>query len=112
MLVYIIDIYEKIIFNNYSNRQKIWNTSKNVLEQIGLDYCNRKNETCFDYLATIRSFGRNQENQQFSYLRSSKIFSYLGRINIDINRKDLKFMCKSFASSSNCNQSVEISDQF
>lgn len=97
---------------NYSCRQRTWNTSKNVLEQIGLDYCNRKNETCFDYLATIRSFGRNQVNKQFGNLRSSKMFSYLERINIDIGSKDLQCLCNSFLSSSNCNQSVEISDEF
>lgn len=101
------------MFICHSCRQRTWNISKNMLEQIGLDYCNRKNETCFDYLATIRSLGKNQQNSQsFGNLRNSKMFSYLRRINIDIDCKDLEYLCHSFLSDSNSNQSVEMSDQF
>lgn len=110
-LLYYINITTNFIF--HSRRQKIWHTSKDVLEQIGLDYCNRKNETSLDYLATIRSFNKNQQvNQPFGNLRHSKTFSYLKRINIDVDCKDLKFFCESFNSESNCDQEVEISDQF
>lgn len=99
-----------MIFN--SCRQRTWNVSKNVIEQIGLDYCNRKNETCFDYLAAIRSMHRNQQvNQPFLNLRKSKMFSYLRQINIDVDIKDLKYLCNSFHSSSDDPQS-EVSDQF
>lgn len=87
----------------------MWNTSKDILEQIGLDYCNRKNETYYDYMATIRSLGRKQ---QLGNLRHSKLFSYLERININIKKEDIKHMCNSLHSSSNCDQPLEISDQF
>lgn len=70
----------------------MWNISKNILEQIGLDYCNRKNETCFDYMAAIRSLGCNR---QLGNLRHSKMFSYLKRINIDVNCEDMKYFCDS-----------------
>lgn len=96
-----------------SCRQRIWNTSKDILEQIGLDYCNRKNETGYDYLSTIRCMGRNnQENQPFGNLRHSKMFSYLRRINIDVDCSDLRYLCDSLDSSSNRDQPIEISDQF
>jgi len=87
----------------------MWNISKNILEQIGLDYCNRKNETGFDYLAAIRILGLNH---QFGNLRSSKMFSYLRQLNIEVDCNDLKFLCNSLHCNSNFNQSTEISDQF
>lgn len=77
----------------HSDRERMWNISKNILEQIGFDYCNRKNETCFDYMAAIRFLGCNQHQ---SNLRHSKIFSYLKRINIDVNCKDMKYFGNSF----------------
>lgn len=40
------------------------------------------------------------------------MFSYLRRINIDVDCKDLKFFCDSLHSESNCNLELEISDQF
>ena len=101
-----------MFFNSY--RQRTWNASKDVLEQIGLDYCNRKNETSYDYLSTIRLMYRNQQvNQPFINLRNSKIFSYLRHININVDNKDLKYLCNSFHSNSNnCDPQSEISDQF
>lgn len=95
-------------------RQRTWNTSKNVLEQIGLDYCNRKNETGYDYLSTIRSFYRNQQvNQSFVNRRNSKMFSYLRQIDINVDNKDLEYLCDSFHSdSNNYDPQLEISDQF
>jgi len=97
----------------YRHRQRTWNISKNILEQIGLDYCNRKSETCFDYLAAIRSFGRHQHtNQVFGNLRNSKMFSYLRRINIDIDCNDLEYLCESLHSSSICHPPIETTDQF
>ncbi|XP_027838842.2 enhanced level of genomic instability 1 [Aphis gossypii] len=97
-----------------NQRERTWNVSKDVLQQIGLDYCNRKNETSYDYLSTIRSVYRNQHiNQSFVNLRKSKMFSYLRQINIDVDSKDLKYLCDSFHSSSNnCDPQLEISDQF
>ena len=85
-----------------------------MLEQIGLDYCNRKNETCYDYLSTIRSMYKNQQiNQSFVNLRNSKMFSYLRQININVDSKDLKYLCDSFHSdSNNYDPQLEISDQF
>lgn len=101
------------IYTSYSHRLRMWNTSRNILEQIGLDYCNRKNETCYDYLSTVRSLGQNnQVNQPFGNLRHSKMFSYLKRINIDVDCDDLKYLCNSLHSHSNCDQPIEISDQF
>ncbi|XP_060852289.1 uncharacterized protein LOC132930431 [Rhopalosiphum padi] len=95
-------------------RQRTWNVSKDILQQIGLDYCNRKNETCYDYLSTIRSVYQNQHaSQSFVNLRNSKMFSYLRQINIDVDSNDLKYLCDSFHSSSNnCDSQLEISDQF
>ncbi|XP_060876049.1 enhanced level of genomic instability 1 [Metopolophium dirhodum] len=95
-------------------RQRTWNTSKDVLEQIGLDYCNRKNETSYDYLSTIRSMYKNQHiNQSFVNLRNSKMFSYLRQININVDNKDLNYLCDSFHSdSNNYDPQLEISDQF
>lgn len=93
----------------YSHRQRIWDTSKNILEQIGLDYCNRKNETCFDYMASIRSLG---QKQQVGNLRHSKMFSYLSRISIEVDCKELKYFCESLQSSSSKNQPTEILDQW
>lgn len=97
------------------HRQRTWNTSKNILQQIGLDYCNRKSETSFDYLATIRSFGRHQHNinQPFGYLRNSNMFSYLKRININVDNNDLKYMCEALHTISVLDLPVdEITDQF
>lgn len=90
----------------------MWNTSKDILEQIGLDFCNRKNETCFDYIATIRSINRNQQiNQSFVNLRQSKMFSYLRRINIEVDSNELNHLCISFQSDSNSYKPVNISDK-
>ncbi|VVC37805.1 Hypothetical protein CINCED_3A009021 [Cinara cedri] len=95
-----------------SHRQRMWNISNDLVEQIGLDFCNRKNETCFDYMATIRSLSKNQQvNQPFSNLRQSKMFSYLRRINIEVDSNELKHFCDSFQSNSNCYQPVNQSDQ-
>lgn len=87
----------------------MWNTSKDILEQIGLNYCNRKNETYYDYMAAIRSLSRIQ---QLGNLRNLKMFSYLERININVKKEDIKYICNSLRSSSNCDQPLEISDQF
>lgn len=78
-----------------------------------MDYCNRKNETCLDYLATVRSIGRIQQlNEPSGNLRHSKMFSYLRRINIEVDDADLKYLSDSLRSDSNCDQPVVVSDQF
>lgn len=93
LLIFIV----KIMYYSCSCRQRIWNISKDILEQIGVDFCNRKSVTCLDYMATIRSFSRNQqENQPFQNLRQLKMFSYLRRINIEVDGDDLKYLCDSF----------------
>ncbi|XP_050435086.1 uncharacterized protein LOC126842239 [Adelges cooleyi] len=95
------------------SRQKIWEISKDILNQIGLENCNRKNQTSFDYLATIRSMSRMQGSSQPSgNLRHTKYFSYLKRLGIDVNNMELKNLCDSLCSSSNYDKPVVVSDQF
>ncbi|XP_050522586.1 uncharacterized protein LOC126895119 isoform X2 [Daktulosphaira vitifoliae] len=94
-------------------RQKLWDTSRDILNQIGLENCNRKYQTSFDYLATIRSMGRiNQGNQPSGNLRQSRAFPYLKRINIDVDDDKLKQLCDSLCINNKDNKSNEVLDQF
>lgn len=57
--------------------------------------------------------GENQQlNNSIGNLRNSKMFSYLRRIDINIDGDDLKYLCNSMFPSFNCDLPPKISDQF